>query len=126
MSAVDAIRIPMTQLLCFILAGALGCTLKSNTPAPDKVPVATPTSKVPSVDSDQPRDGQSPDVPFDGSKPEALGTALPQTEATKSTNSSTATPAADPHKDASPSAQQTFDVYSVLFGSSLGCEGEKQ
>jgi hypothetical protein len=114
MSANDASFIS-TFLVCALLTFVpLGCTNKQGREPVVEQPVASPTSTIQPSLGNEPEPGASPvggaDVPFDGSKPEALGTALPGVSSTPS------------------SAQRegiVFNVYSELLKSSLTCEEAK-
>jgi hypothetical protein len=119
MSAVDATRVRIACLLLYSIAIAAGCTSKKVPNASGTAPVATPTS-TPEQQQNQ-MTGSGPDVPFDGGRPEALGTALPQIEANRAGGSVPADPKADSSKD---SPSPLFDVYGMLTGSSAVCEEE--
>ena len=118
MSAIDA-NFVYTVYVCALLTFVpWGCTNKQDREPVTEQPVAAPTSTIqPSIGND-PEPGVSPvggpDVPFDGGKPEALGTALP----TSTTNPASVAPPM-------PREGIVFNIYSELLKGSLSCDEVK-
>jgi hypothetical protein len=118
MSAVDKYRKRVTWAYLCVPVALAACSLRSRRPDADRVPVAAPTLTPPvQTPAGQP-DGRSLDVPFDGSKPEALGTAAPANAEPQ--------PAAEPLKESPAGSGKVFDVYAMLQGAAPACDGEKQ
>ncbi len=128
MSAVGACRIPILSAVVWLSMACTGCTAKQPREVSEPTPVAAPTSTVSPDGAQTPEAGQpsssAADVPFDGARPEALGTALPAHAARETAVPASPTP--DLRRPADGLATGYFDVYATLLGGSLVCTGEQQ
>lgn len=118
MSAIGASLFSLLLAVGGLLMGAASCTAKSERDPIVNGPVAGPTSTarplVVESPENGPRSSSEPDVPFDGGKPEALGTAQPDPKATTSGKTVSDN-----------SVGAGFDIYRELWAGSQQCAEEK-
>lgn len=119
MSAINANFIHAFCGCALLVVASVACINKQEREAVVEQPVASPTSTRPTGTGDNLEPGTAnsgeSDVPFDGGRPEALGTAIPGNS-----------PSTGSGQSAAPLESAVFNIYGELLKGSLSCEEVKQ